>query len=207
LDAAVAAATFRQDLFFRLNRLKVRLPPLRERREDIPLLTARFIKEFNEQHGKQVTGVAEPLRKAMAAYDWPGNVRQLRNFLEGMVVLDTDGILNLDDVQEEDRVKVLGRAAVGGPAELVGRPLVEVERYYAEQALAVTGGNREEAAKLLGIGERTLYRKIVDWKRQDKLRDAIADAGGDMSRAASSLGLSEEELHKEMKKVGLGTDE
>jgi two-component system response regulator HydG len=207
LDAAVAASTFRQDLFFRLNRLKVRLPPLRERREDIPLLTARFIKEFNEQHGKQVTGVAETLRKAMATYDWPGNVRELRNFVEGMVVLDMDGTLGLDDVQDEDRSRVLGRSAGTGPADLVGKPLVEVERYFAEAALTLTGGNREEAAKKLGIGERTLYRKIVEWKRQDKFRDALADAGGNMARAASSLGMSEDEFQKELKKVGLVGEE
>ena len=73
------------------------------------MLAARFIKEFNEQHGKDGRGVAEPVRKAMAAYDWPGNVRELRNFIESMVVLDTDGTLGLDDVQEEDRAKVLGR--------------------------------------------------------------------------------------------------
>jgi two-component system, NtrC family, response regulator HydG len=207
LDAAVAAGTFRQDLYFRLNRLKVRLPPLRERREDIPLLTARFIKEFNEQHGKQVTGVAEPLRKAMAAYDWPGNVRELRNFVEGMVVLDTDNVLGLDDVQEEDRAKVLGRTPSGGAAVLVGRPLTEVERYYSEQALALTQGNREEAAKLLGIGERTLYRKIVEWKRQDRIRDALAEAGGDADRAAHSLGMTAQELQREIKKAGLAADE
>jgi two-component system response regulator HydG len=207
LDAAVAAGSFRQDLYFRLNRLKVRLPPLRERREDIPLLTARFIKDFNEQHGKHVTGVAEPLRKAMAAYDWPGNVRELRNFVEGLVVLDTDDVLGLDDVQEEDRAKVLGRTPTEGPTHLVGRPLAEVERYFSEQALALTEGNREEAAKLLGIGERTLYRKIVEWKRQDRIRDALADAGGDTERAAQTLGISTAELQKEVKKVGLSAEE
>jgi two-component system response regulator HydG len=207
LDAAVAGGTFRQDLFFRLNRLKVRLPPLRERREDIPLLTARFIKEFNDQHGKAVVGVAEPLRKAMAAYEWPGNVRELRNFIEGMVVLDTDGTLGLDDVQEEDRTKVLGRTPASSPSHLVGRPLAEVERYYTEQALALTQGNREESAKLLGIGERTLYRKIVEWKRQDRIREAVAEANGDVSRAALALGMSEEELEKEVKKAGFAADE
>jgi two-component system response regulator HydG len=208
LDAAVAEGKFRHDLFFRLNRLKVRIPPLRERREDVPLLTARFIKEFNEQHGKDVKGVAEPLRKAMAAYDWPGNVRELRNFVEGMVILDTDGTLGLDDVQEEDRARVLGRshAGDGGPSSLVGRPLTEVERYYAEQALALTEGRREEAAKLLGIGERTLYRKIVDWKRQDRLKEALAEAGGDFARAAKALDMTEQELQREVKKSGLQED-
>src|SRR5204863_478670 len=78
LEAAVAAGTFRQDLYFRLKVVTIKLPPLRERREDLPLLSAHFIKEFNQRHGKHVTGIAEPLRKAMAGYDWPGNVRELR---------------------------------------------------------------------------------------------------------------------------------
>jgi two-component system response regulator HydG len=207
LEAAVADGSFRQDLYFRLNRLKVRIPPLRERREDIPLLTARFIKDFNEQHGKQVRGVAEPLRRALATYEWPGNVRQLRNFIEGMVVLDVDGILNLDDVPDEtDRERILGKTPAGGGAvgssNLIGRPLAEVERYYSEQALALTDGNREEAAHMLGIGERTLYRKIVEWKRQDKLRDALSEAHGDAAKAAAALGMDEEELHREIKKSG-----
>lgn len=206
LDAAVKDGSFRHDLFFRLNRLKVRIPPLRERREDVPLLIARFIKEFNEQHGKQVRTVAEPLRKAMAAYDWPGNVRQLRNFIEGMVVLDMDGVLGLDDVQEEDRVRILGKepaaGASGSPSRLVGRPLGEVERYFAEQALALTDGNREEAAKMLGIGERTLYRKIVEWKRQDKSKDSHAEAAADGARAAEGLGVAEGESQREAKKAG-----
>ena len=88
LEAAIAEGKFRQDLYHRLKVMTIKLPPLRERREDIPLLAAHFIKELNAQHGKHVTGIAEPVRKAMAAYDWPGNVRELRNFIESMVVLD-----------------------------------------------------------------------------------------------------------------------
>jgi two-component system response regulator HydG len=156
LEQAIAEGKFRQDLYHRLKVMTIRLPPLRERREDIPLLAAHFIKEMNAQHGKHVTGIAEPVRKAMAAYDWPGNVRELRNFIESMVVLDTDGVLNLDDVQDSAVLRKSspsdGRAS--GPAHLVGRPLTEVERYYIEQALALTEGNREEAARMLGIGER-----------------------------------------------------
>ena len=124
-----------------------------------------------------------------------------------MVVLDMDGTLGLDDVQEEDRTKILGRTPASSPSHLVGRPLAEIERFYTEQALTQTQGNREEAAKLLGIGERTLYRKIVEWKRQDRLRNAITEANGDMGRAALALGMSEEELHKEIKKAGLAADE
>src|SRR5258708_10619167 len=95
LEAAVTAGTFRQDLYFRLKVVTIKLPPLRERREDLPLLCAHFLKEFNARHGKRVTGIAEPLRKALATYDWPGNVPQLRNLIESLVGQDQAGILNL----------------------------------------------------------------------------------------------------------------
>jgi two-component system response regulator HydG len=205
LDAAVAEGKFRQDLYFRLNRLKVRLPPLRERREDIPLLAARFIKDFNELHGKHVTSIADPVRRAMAAYDWPGNVRELRNFIESMVVLDSDGILNLDDVQEGDVLKSMpaGNGQSTGAASLVGRPLAEVERYFIEQALLLTGGKREEAARMLGIGERTLYRVIKDWDLQDKIKQTLAQHNGDIKAAAKALHMPEAELQRKIKKSGL----
>ena len=166
LEAACAAGKFRQDLFFRLKVVTVKLPPLRERREDIPLLTAHFLKEFNQLHGKRVQGVSEALRRALAAYDWPGNVRELRNLIESMIVQDHDGILDLNDIQEGDslRATLSPNNHAASPSGLVGRPLNEVERYYIEQALDLTGGNREEAARMLGIGERTLYRKIKKWE-------------------------------------------
>jgi two-component system response regulator HydG len=207
LEAAIASGAFRKDLYHRLKVVTVRLPPLRERREDIPLLAAHFIREFNAQHHKQVRGIAEPVRRAMAAYDWPGNVRELRNFIESMVVLDTDGVLGLDDVQDSD---VLGTAPAdgppSGPSDLVGRPLTEVERYYIEQALALTEGNREEAAKRLGIGERTLYRVIQDWKVQDRIKQALADANGDVAAAAQALDMDRAELERKIKKSGLRDD-
>src|SRR6516165_9178279 len=154
LETIVEEGKFRRDLYFRLKVVTINLPPLRDRREDIPLLTAHFIKEFNERHGKKVMGVAEPLRKALARYDWPGNVRELRNVIESMVVQDQDDVLNLDDLQEGDGLRKLqsGEHAPDGPGGLVGRPLNEVERYYIEKTLEKTEGNREEAAKMLGIG-------------------------------------------------------
>jgi two-component system response regulator HydG len=204
LEAAVANGTFRQDLYFRLKVVTVRLPPLRERREDIPLLTAHFIKELNRQHNKRVTGIAEPVRRAMAAYDWPGNVRELRNSIESMLVQDQDGVLGMDDLQEGDRLRGLQVPdhTAAGPAGLVGRPLLEVERYYMERALELTHGNREEAAHMLGIGERTLYRNIQDWKLQDKIREALQQADGNTAKAAQSLGLSEQELLRKTRKWG-----
>lgn len=169
LDARIAAKEFRMDLYQRLKVLTIRLPALRERREDLPLLAAHFMKEANKTHGKQAHSIAEPVRRAMAAYPWPGNVRELRNFIESMVVYDNDGILGPDDAVDSE---VLGRAPLvvgssAGTTPLIGRPLEEVERYYIEEALKLTEGNREEAATLLGIGERTLYRKIQDYKQKD----------------------------------------
>jgi two-component system response regulator HydG len=205
LEAAVAAVAFRQDLYFRLKVVTVKLPPLRDRREDIPLLAAHFIKDFNKRHGKHVTGISEPLRKAMAAYHWPGNVRELRNLLESMVLQDADGVLGLEDVPEEYNLRGLQLPDPGAsdPASLVGRPLKEVERYYIDQALKMTDGNREEAAQMLGIGERTLYRVIQDWKLQDRIRDALCESGHKVEEAARLLGMKEQILTRKMKKLGI----
>lgn len=175
LEAAVAKGAFRQDLYFRLKVVTVKLPPLRERREDVPLLAAHFLKEFSQRHGKQVSGITAEVRRAMASYDWPGNVRELRNLIESMVVLDRDGVLGLDDLPESEpllRVQPAPTALVG-PTNLVGQPLDVVERYYVEQALEMTDGNREEAAKMLAIGERTLYRKIKQWGLEGKRRSTV----------------------------------
>ncbi|MCI0682121.1 MAG: sigma-54 dependent transcriptional regulator [Gemmataceae bacterium] len=204
LEAAVAAGTFRQDLYFRLKVVTIKLPPLRERREDLALLCNHFIKEFNQRHGKHVSGIAEPLRRAIHAYDWPGNVRELRNLLESMIVQDADGVLSLDDLQEGDTLKQLtAPTKSGGGTHLVGRPLSEIERYYIEQTLELTGGNREEAARRLGIGERTLYRVIQDWKQQDKVRDAVREAGGDIAKAAAALKIKPEALQRKLRKWGM----
>jgi two-component system, NtrC family, response regulator HydG len=206
LEAAVAAKTFRQDLYFRLKVVTLKLPPLRGRREDIPLLVAHFVREFNQKHGKRVADrPAEPLRQALARSPWPGNVRQLRNLVESMVVQDQDGVLGVDDLEETDRADLLG-AAVGpasGPLQLVGRPLSEIERYYIEKTLEMTSGNREEAAKKLGIGERTLYRIMQEWKLQDKIRQAVADAGGNLDEAARLLGSKPQSLQRKLKKWGM----
>jgi two-component system response regulator HydG len=112
----------------------------------------------------------------------------------------------MDDLQEGDGLRRLPVAAnhAAGPDSLVGRPLTEVERYYIEQALERTRGNREEAARMLGIGERTLYRVMQDWKQQDRVRQALAEAGGDPEQAARALNLSAASLQRKLKKWGLG---
>jgi len=126
----------------------------------------------------------------------------LRNTLESMIVQDQDGVLGMDDLQEGDALRHLHLPDnnVTSPSNLVGRPLVEVERYFMQQALDLTNGNREEAARMLGIGERTLYRMIQDSKLQDKIRDALIESGGNLALAAKQLGISEQSLDRKIKK-------
>jgi two-component system response regulator HydG len=124
-----------------------------------------------------------------------------------MVVQDQDGLLGADDLEETDRAELFSASAVpvSGPDHLVGRPLTEIERYYVEKTLEVTAGNREEAAKRLGIGERTLYRIMQDWKLQDKIRKALADARGDLDEASRLLGTKPQTLQRKLKKWGMDT--
>jgi two-component system response regulator HydG len=146
--------------------VSIHLPPLRSRREDITLLTDYFLKQFTASHGKTVTAIAPAARKALMTHSWPGNVRELKNTIESMVVVDYDGILDSDDLPEDlnPTVGASSEAVATGNAQLVGRPLEEIEKYYIAETLKLTSGNREEAARLLGIGERTLYRKLKEDK-------------------------------------------
>jgi two-component system response regulator HydG len=170
LKEMVAKGSFRKDLFYRLNVVNIVLPPLRERKIDIPLLMDHFFKEMTARHGKHVTGFSKAAQGAMIAYDWPGNIRQLRNTVERMLVVDLDGLLDVDDLPEDipplhpERLEAGRAVAVSAGADgLIGRPLEEVEKFYIQKALEITQGNREEAATMLGIGERTMYRKIKEW--------------------------------------------
>ena len=166
LGQSIAAGTFREDLYHRLKVVTIRLPRLAERREDIPLLIDYFFREHTKRHGKNVSGISTAARRRLLAFDWPGNVRQLRNVIESMVVVDYDGVLDLDDLPAE-LAPVDGEPASAsgenGLHELVGKSLAEIEGLFIGETLKVTGGNREEAANMLGIGQRTLYRKIKEY--------------------------------------------
>jgi two-component system response regulator HydG len=170
LEEAIAAGGFRNDLYHRLKVVTIAIPTLRERAGDIPLLIEHFVKQFARRHGKTVKGMSLAARVRLGSYDWPGNVRQLRNVIESMVVVDCDETLDVDDLPLEldpPAVAAATPAAVdmqAGLAALVGRPLDEVERIFITETLKLTGGNREQAAEILGIGERTLYRKIKDYQ-------------------------------------------
>ncbi|WP_437228567.1 sigma-54-dependent transcriptional regulator [Planctomicrobium sp. SH661] len=158
---------FRSDLYYRLSVVTIYLPPLRDRREDIPLLMDHFLKEFCKRNGREVEGFTRPARQVLMSFDWPGNIRQLRNVVEGMLALDSDGKLDLDDLPTE-LAAIAGRTVDGGSVGsgsdmLIGRPLEEVEKFYIARSLELTSGRREEAAAMLGIGERTLYRKIKEF--------------------------------------------
>ncbi|HEY4235623.1 MAG TPA: sigma 54-interacting transcriptional regulator, partial [Lacipirellulaceae bacterium] len=166
LEAAIAAGTFREDLYHRLKVVTIRLPRLVERREDIPLLIDYFLKEHTKRHGKAISGISTAARRRLLAYDWPGNVRQLRNVIESMVVVDYDDVLDVDDLPTElapAAGEPASAAGQDGLHELVGKSLADVEGLFIGETLKVTAGNREEAAEMLGIGERTLYRKIKEY--------------------------------------------
>ena len=177
LERMVADGKFRRDLYHRLKVGVVRLPPLRDRKEDLPVLANHFLKDLAKKYDRGPFTLADGIRKAFAGYAWPGNVRELKNLLESMIVLDFDGVLGPDDLPEDagPLQAVAGPAVVTATDDLIGRPLAEVERYYMEKALAMKEGNREEAARLLGIGERTLYRKLQEWKKEDDERLATAN--------------------------------
>ena len=159
LRAMVEAGTFREDLLFRLQVVTVELPPLRERAGDVPVLIDYFISELAEQHGRAVRGITPEARTALVRYSWPGNVRELRNVIENMVVLARGEVLTREDVPQQ--VGDEGPAPQNrGSYNLAGRSLEEVERDLISANLELAEGNREKAAKILGMGERTLYRKL-----------------------------------------------
>ena len=166
LEQQIAAGTFRADLYHRLKVVTVVLPRLVDRSQDIPLLIEHFIRQFARRHEKTIKSMSTAARRRLMAYDWPGNVRKLRNTIESMVVVDFDGVLDLDDLPREltEHAEPSAEPASGRLSGLVGKSLAEIEKLFIAETLALTGGNREEAAHILGIGERTLYRKIKEYQ-------------------------------------------
>jgi two-component system response regulator HydG len=165
LDEMVADKQFREDLYFRIKGVTIVISPLRERREDIPLLIHFFMKQAAEKYSKKQVGLKPETLQALIGYSWPGNVRQLRNVVENMVVLSKDDDdLGPSSLPVEVRPSGSGGPAVaGGMDNLVGISLEQAERELIRNTLKLTNGNREQAAKILGIGERTLYRKIREY--------------------------------------------
>ena len=175
LQERVAAGQFREDLYYRLAVVQIDMPSLSQRLDDLPLLVDFFLQDLQQRHGKEISSIAEPVLRVFREHSWPGNVRELRNAVETMVVLDSDGELGLDDLPIMLRDKAADLPGLTMPAvpdvdeavpasyELVGKTLAEVEKDLLLNTLEALNGNRQKAATQLGIGERTLYRKLKEY--------------------------------------------
>ncbi len=157
LPQMIQEKKFREELFFRLNVVPIVLPPLRERVGDIPVLADRFLRDAATQYRKPIEGISPGALRILSRQPWRGNIRELKNTIERMVILSHGPRLEEEDVPLEYRAEGGEAAGVGA---LAGLSLDEVEREVIKQTLEATGGNRKEAAERLKIGERTLYRKI-----------------------------------------------
>jgi two-component system response regulator HydG len=179
LKTMIAAGTFREDLFFRIKGSHVHLPALRERREDIPALVLFAVERFAGQMAAKpgevvVPRVTDGAMMRLTSYSWPGNIRQLMNVVQNMVVMALGEeqpagqapVVDLRHIPEEVRSDGAGESDDGSPtstSSLAGTPLEQIEKRAIRETLRLTNGNREHAAKLLGIGERTLYRKLKEY--------------------------------------------
>ncbi len=158
LQELIAQRKFREDLYYRLNVVNIKLPPLRERREDIPLLVRAFVEEIAKDNNRPVREISPTALARLQGYDWPGNVRQLRNVLESVIVMSTREIIDVVDFPEPIR-----EANSAPPLQsliAMGMPMADIEKEVIRQTLQRTGGNRSEASKILGISTRTLQRRI-----------------------------------------------
>jgi two-component system response regulator HydG len=162
LKAHIAQGRFREDLYFRIKGAEIVIPPLRERREDIPRLVNHFAGKFAAELERPIPSVSEPAMARLVNYSWPGNVRELINVVQKMVVTCEGPALDVRDVPEEIRLSDADEMA-GSVGSLAGLGLDKLEKEAIRQTLAMTGGNREHAARMLGIGERTLYRKLKEY--------------------------------------------
>jgi DNA-binding NtrC family response regulator len=163
LDAAVRQGTFRQDLYFRLNVVQIKMPPLRERKSDIPILVNSFLEKFNEANGRMRT-ISEDAMARLMAFDWPGNVRELENAIERAVALGSGPILHVGDLPSNMQYGTGERL----PERDELLPLDELERRAILRALREAAGDKLAAARLLGIGKTTLYRKLKLYETQSR---------------------------------------
>lgn len=164
LNQMVEAEAFRRDLFFRIKGIEISLPPLRQRREDIPLLTEHEVARYTEKIDKTIKGVTAEAMRLLVAYAWPGNVRELLTVVNHMVLFcEDEGEIDVQHLPAEIRASETDGDASGVSGSLAGINLAELEKRSIRETLKLTEGNREQAAKLLGIGERTLYRKLKEY--------------------------------------------
>jgi two-component system response regulator HydG len=158
---------FREDLYYRLNVITIRVPPLRERHEDIRVLAQHFLRVYAAKNGRKLDGFSAEAVERLESYAWPGNVRELENLVERSVVLARKDRIDAEDLPEE--VMGVKRPPRDAILELVGTPLADIERRLLDETLRITGGNKTQAAKLLGIDVRTVARKLE--RREDDLAE------------------------------------
>ena len=161
LKVAISQGTFREDLYFRIKGAEILIPPLRDRREDIPLLVNYLVGRFAKQMGRAIPTITQPAMMRLVSYSWPGNVRELLNVIQEMIVMSNSDEVDVRDIPDE--IKADQADTSTGIGSLAGVGLDRLEKEAIRQTLAMTGGNREQTANLLGIGERTLYRKLREY--------------------------------------------
>ena len=155
LRKAIEKQEFREDLYYRLNVVNIELPPLRERKEDIPLLAEHFLHKFAAENRKEVTEFSPEVIESLLAYDWPGNIRELENSIERAIILSRDSSITTADLRQEN-VSLVGSASMG-------KNLKEVEKTHILNILRETGENYSEAARILGVSRMTLYNKAKEY--------------------------------------------
>jgi len=179
LERAIELGTFRRDLYYRLSVFPIRLPPLRDRPEDIHPLVIHFLEHYKQKTGRFISGISKDALQALVEYDWPGNVRELENAIERAIIIASGRSIELDDLPEPISTRVhdertqLRRERVEAASEgraiqfeiNVPSTIEEVERRAIEATLDYTGGDKTRAARALGIGRKTLYRKLLEYQK------------------------------------------
>ena len=169
LEQMVKVGKFREDLFFRLNVVRITTPPLRERTEDLPQLLEHFIKGFSKENGYDPVTVEPGAMRHLQTYPWPGNIRELRNFAENAVVMRRGGVISEFDLEPKFRGEAAPPPALSSPTPANPFSVEDNEKRLLKEALIKARGNRTQAAVLLGISRRTLHRKIAQWPELDVL--------------------------------------
>jgi transcriptional regulator with PAS, ATPase and Fis domain len=159
LDAAVKAGQFREDLFYRLNVISIRVPPLRERKQDLPKLIQHFLKQYSAKHARKVERVSQPALAMLQTYDYPGNARELANVIERAVIVATGKLIDEQDLPAGLKAGVAAQQRKEKPMSLA-----QLEAAYISEMLAATGGNKAECARILGISRKNLYEKIARYE-------------------------------------------
>jgi transcriptional regulator with PAS, ATPase and Fis domain len=166
LDQRVRAGKFRQDLYYRLNVIRIELPPLRQRIEDLPLLVNHFIGKFTETAKRNVKGIEPAALDALQSHDWPGNIRELEHVMERAVLLGKNDTVGLDDLPPQLTARG-GQALIVGQAVAKQLTLRDLEMEYIGKVLENTHGNKTETARILGVDRTTLYRKLEEYKLKE----------------------------------------